>query len=83
MKKIIVEKKVKVWVKRTIIVPEDLTEKQIEYLSQTGGLDNYECENTEVLFETEELLPQLENKGFHTVKIYDEEKNPIYVNGKE
>ena len=83
MKKIVIEEKVEVWIKKTMLIPEDLTDKQIGYLSETGNLDKYECEDIEVLFETEELIPQIKNNGFYTVKIYDEKKNTIYTNGVE
>lgn len=83
MRKIVTEEKVEVWIKKTRLIPEDLTDKQIGYISETGNLDKYECEDIEVLFETEELIPQIKNNGFHTVKIYDEKKNTIYINGVE
>lgn len=35
MRKIVIEEKVEVWIKRTRLIPEDLTDKQIGYLSET------------------------------------------------
>ena len=83
MKKIIIEEKVEVWIKRTRLVPENFTNEKIVELSEDGGLDSFECENLEALYETEELISTEDNGGYHTVKIYDENKKTIYINGKE
>lgn len=83
MKEIIIEEKVQVWMKRTRLVPENFTNEKIVELFEDGDLDSFECESLEVLYETEEPISQEDNDGDHTVKIYDENKNTIFINGEE
>ncbi len=83
MKKIIVEEKVEIWIKRVRLVPENLTNEEIKEIMTSDDLDDKECEDITVLFETEELMPVSKNNGYHTVKVLDESGNTIFVNGKE
>ena len=83
MKKIVVEEKVEVWIRRVRLVPESLTNEEIKEIMTADDLDDKECEDLTVMFETEELIPVSENNGYHTVKVLDESGNTIFVNGKE
>ena len=83
MKKIVIEEKVEVLMKRTRLVPDDLTDSQIKELHSNGDLDSFDCEDVDVMLETEELLTPEENNVYHTVKIYNEQKETIFINGAE
>lgn len=82
MKKIIVEEKVEIWIRRVRLVPENLTNEEIKEIMTSDDLDDKECEDITVLFETEELMSVSKNNGHHTVKVLDESGNTIFVNGK-